>query len=152
MHYDNSPHPRPSHPSSEMGHDSAVSGNTSLEQPPPPIAFSFGEPHSLKNSPNIKFSSSPKHAPNPKLILNKHGQHNTGMGNILQAEDYSHLKHHNRRDQSNPNSHHGLVRGRSDEGLEPHLSVHAGEPEERLSPSLGPSLVQLAQPLVELPN
>ena len=166
VHCDTTPHPRPSHPSSEMGHDSAVSSHTSLEQPPPPIAFSFGEPHSPKNSPNIKFSSSPKHAPNPKLILNKHGQRNqlkgkgetigeprnTGMGNILQREDHSHLKHHDRRDQSNPNSHHGLVRGRTDEGLEPHFSAHAGEPEEQLSPSLGPSLVQLAQPLVELPN
>ena len=116
MHCDTTPHPKPSHPSSEMGHDSAVSGHTSLEQPSPPIAFSFGEPHSPKKSPNIKFSSSPKHVPNPKLILNKHGQRNqlkgkgetigeprnTGMGNILQREDHSHLKHHDRRDQATP--------------------------------------------------
>ena len=152
MHCDNTPYARPSHPSSGMAQVSAVSGPTSLEQHTPPIAFSFGEPHSPKNSPNINFSLSPKHAPNPKLTLNKHGQRSTGIGNILQGEDHSHLKHHDRRDQSNPKSHHGLVRGRYDEGLEPHLSTHAGEPEERLSPSLGPSLVQLAQSLVELPN
>ena len=152
LHCDITPHPRPSHTSSEMGQGSDVSGQTSLVQQPPPIAFSFGEPHSPKNSPNINLSPSPKHAPNPKPNLNKHGRRSSGMGNILQGEDHSHLKINDRRDQSNPNPHHGLVRGRSDEGLEPHISTHKGEPEKRLPPSVGPGLVQLEQSLVELPN
>ena len=166
VHCDTIPDPKPSHTSCEMGRDSDVSGHTSLEQPPPPVTFSFGEPHSPKISPNPKFSSSHTHAPNPKLSLNKHGKRNqlkgkgeapreprnSGMGDILQREDHCHLKQHDRGNQSKPNPHHGLFRGRTDDGLEPHFSTHAGEPEEQLSPSLGPSLVQLAQPLVELPN
>nr|POE60831.1 hypothetical protein CFP56_39843 [Quercus suber] len=122
-HCDTSSYPKPSHPYCKMGHDFAMSSYTSLKQSPPLIAFSFGEPHSLKNTPNPNISVSPKHAPNPKSKQNKHGQsnqlkgkgkvtrkpRNTGMGNLLQREDNCHLKNHDRRDQSNPNLHHGLV-------------------------------------------
>ena len=47
---------------------------------------------------------------------------NQRMGNLLQGEDHSPFKYHDKRNQSNPNSHHGMVRGRTDEGIEPHSS------------------------------
>ena len=73
------------------------------------------------------------------------------MGNLLQREDHSNLKHHDRRDQSNPNLHHGLVRGGTDESLESHIFVHPGKLDEQLPSIIKPRLVQLAQPMVELP-
>ena len=141
-----------------------MSGHKTQEQPPPPTTFSFGELHSPKNSPDLHTSPSLRYTPNPNLNQKKHVQssqfkgkgkangepRNPRMGKLLQKEDHSNLRHHYRRDQSNPNSHHGLVRGGTEESLESHISAHLENLDERLPYTIGPSLVQLAQPMVEL--
>ena len=67
--------------------------------------------HGFKN-PSLKLKGKEKALKDPG---------NPRMGNLLQGENHSPFRYHDKRNQSNPNSHHGMVRGRPDEGIKPHL-------------------------------
>lgn len=103
--------------------------NSTLLDPSPHSTSPSTLPSQTKKSLSQHTQNKAQGSKNPSLKLKGKEKALTDPGNprmedLLQGEDHSPFIYHDKRNQSNPNSHHGMVRGRTDEGIEPHFPPH----------------------------
>jgi hypothetical protein len=107
--------------------------------PRPPITQISSDSSSGKRSSSTKGKGrTPRHGPSRAAP----------MGNLPQRKDYGSSSNNDGAHQSHTNSHIGMVRPGTNDGMEEHLSSHKREPVSRNSPILRPGLASVDKPLV----